>query len=286
MEFVSNVRDVYHLSLTNKALRAAVSSEVIIRSGVWCGEKGDNTRKLLGNVMEKVKKGSIHTPSTFRLLRLLNGVRCERGSECYAYDCEEEQSAQIRGFLSQARPFGLCICDTCFRFTSDQNLLGWQIWNAIDTVRIDRLHHRIFSLPGKGVKEQATLETVGPIMTAQVLKQISVTYKTNEERNTAINGFFREYEEQLSDNEKDKTATLVSLFEEESQRQMEEAARERDAKNEGYRALAEARRERKRALSEPVLEIMEVLLEDYEHEEMFVFLFVRSLLKHLRFCTL
>lgn len=270
MDFVTNVRDVYHLSFTNKALRAAVTSEVIIRSGVWCADKGDNTRKLLENTMTKVKKGSIHAPSAFRLLRLLNGVRCERGAECYAYNRKEEQSAVVRGFLSQTRPFGLCICDTCFRFVSDQNLLGWRTWNAIDSTRIDKLHHRILSLPGKGVEEQVTREMVGPIMTAQMLKQIDVTYKTGEEKNTAINEFFREYEEQLSGSEKDKTAALVSLFEEESIQQMEETERKRDAKREDYFARAEARRERKRELSEPVLEIIEDLLEDYEHKEMFV----------------
>ena len=245
-----------------------MTPEVVVRSGVWCADiKGDKSHKLLVGVMEKVKQGSIRTPSTFRLLRLLNGIRCERGTECYAYDRKEEKSALIQGCLKEVRPFGLALCQKCFQYTTSQYFLS--SLNGIDKKRIDQFRSHFLNLPE--VIEKVTLERVGPIMAATTLKQIEVTYRTDEERSTAIDDIFREYDEQLTDDEKNSTASLIAVFDDEIHQQKEEAKRKSEARRNECIAKAEALKQRKRELSEPVMEMIEDLLGDYEHKRVFVF---------------
>lgn len=82
MLFLGSSRDVYSLSMCgSKHIRAAITTEIVVFSAC----QTDNTR-ILDMICLDLRCIAIHIPSTFRLLRLLNARRCERGENCCGYD--------------------------------------------------------------------------------------------------------------------------------------------------------------------------------------------------------
>jgi hypothetical protein len=106
--FLDQTRDVYSLAHCSKYLRSIVTPEIVVRSAIFSGGK---IKEAIHVVMNAVKKRSIHVPSTLRLLRLVNGKRCERLDECFAHDLVKNVPATCP--KSGNRPFGLMICPMC-----------------------------------------------------------------------------------------------------------------------------------------------------------------------------
>jgi len=75
--FLSTSRDLFNLSQCSKRLRSLVSYEHVIRSAI-CGPKNQSF-KTVENVVARVQDQFIFVPSVQRFLRLVNGIRCERG---------------------------------------------------------------------------------------------------------------------------------------------------------------------------------------------------------------
>jgi hypothetical protein len=71
---MNDPRDLYHLTLCNKRLRSILTYEHIIRAAVF---HGGHVAKTMTGVIEGLN--NTFTPSIYRLLRLVNGKRCERG---------------------------------------------------------------------------------------------------------------------------------------------------------------------------------------------------------------
>ena len=63
MSYFDDCRDVYNFAKCSTSIRAAVTSEIVIRSAVFAGGKA---RQAISNVMNLVREKAIHTPSTFR----------------------------------------------------------------------------------------------------------------------------------------------------------------------------------------------------------------------------
>jgi len=71
------VRELLQLSVTSKFLRQHVSHEHVVRSALC---RGGHAKTSVERIVKLVRDGSrtIWTPSPLRLLRLVNGKRCER----------------------------------------------------------------------------------------------------------------------------------------------------------------------------------------------------------------
>jgi len=75
--FLSTSRDLFNLSQCSKRLRSLVSYEHVIRSAIF-GPKNQSF-KTAENIVARVEDRFIFVPSVQRFLRLVNGIRCERG---------------------------------------------------------------------------------------------------------------------------------------------------------------------------------------------------------------
>jgi len=171
-------RDLYNIAFCSKRLLSIVSYEHILRSAIF---QQKNPAKTAVTIFEAVQQSSIYVPSISRLLRLVNGRRCERGSLCWGYDMVERNSSLV----NFARPgIGLYLCRKCIAgmtvpFQRDT------IWAAEE----DKVAASILDYSMRGLSqlctEVATVQPVGPIITMIDLKQISHTYRRldyNEER--------------------------------------------------------------------------------------------------------
>ena len=73
MEFLAP-KELYRMSLTCKALRACVTTKMVVRSAIM---QGGNVKTSVKELYDLLKKNAIHAPSALRLLRLVNGKCCE-----------------------------------------------------------------------------------------------------------------------------------------------------------------------------------------------------------------
>ena len=69
-------RQILRLALTSSALQIYVNHELVVRNTVMLG--GVHARGNLKSILDGLCKQTIYTPSPLRLLRIVNGKRCER----------------------------------------------------------------------------------------------------------------------------------------------------------------------------------------------------------------
>jgi hypothetical protein len=79
--FLSTSRDLFNVSQCSKRLRSLISYEHVIRSAVF--SPMDYQVKKIENIVARVGDRFIFVPSVQRLLRFVNGKRCERGKSIY-----------------------------------------------------------------------------------------------------------------------------------------------------------------------------------------------------------
>ena len=253
-------RGMLHLASCSKSLRSAVTPEAVIRAAVF-GDK--QSQKVVTSVMDLVQRQAIHTPSTFRLLRLLNGTRCERGTECWAGNRVTNRSSVLT--TTTARPFGLCICNTCKRFVSSTNIMHWRQFQTFerDRVAIEQ-YRRVLSVPQV---ERATGAPVGSILLGQDLTQIQRSYQGTDERHLAMDEIFQRFDETLPASEHARREMLVDTFIAAKTEYEARTSAKAQLKWEQYKARAADRAARKRESGELVLATMETLLSEYPHKE-------------------
>ena len=128
MDAISNVfvclspKDLLLISSTCKELIGRLNYDHVLRSSLL---RGDAThRTSLELIIELCRSGKIYIPSPIRLLRLMNGCRCELPS------CRNTQKISD---TSEKLKFGLYICSKCypkgglnFKTKRDENA-----WNKI-----------------------------------------------------------------------------------------------------------------------------------------------------------
>ena len=181
MLYLDDSQDVYNFSKCAKFIRNAVTAQVVVRSAVMAGGK---SRHALACIMLHVQNKSIHTPSVLRLLRLVNGKRCERMNSCYGYNLVTKQP-QSMPKKSGNLPFGLCICQCCVsglaqsafsyhsRFANDPKA---------DVLAKDKLS-RIMTQPQS---EWSTNDAIGPVVLFDKVKQIQKTYYDDDQKIQAL----------------------------------------------------------------------------------------------------
>jgi hypothetical protein len=92
--FLDNAPDVYNLSKCAKFIKDCLTPEIVVRSAVFGGEK---TREVVDDIIDCMQDKAIHVPSTLRLLRLVNGTKCERGDQCFSYNLIKKTPEVIGG---------------------------------------------------------------------------------------------------------------------------------------------------------------------------------------------
>eukprot|EP00555_Chaetoceros_dichaeta_P002401 CAMPEP_0198250756 /NCGR_PEP_ID=MMETSP1447-20131203/1811_1 /TAXON_ID=420782 /ORGANISM="Chaetoceros dichaeta, Strain CCMP1751" /LENGTH=597 /DNA_ID=CAMNT_0043935625 /DNA_START=56 /DNA_END=1849 /DNA_ORIENTATION=+ len=199
-------RDLYNIAFCSKRLLSIVSYEHVLRSAIF---QQKNPAKTAMTIFEAVQQSSIYVPSISRLLRLVNGRRCERGSLCWGFDMIERSSSQV----NFARPgIGLYLCRKCIG--------GMTIPFQRDTIwatEEDKVAATILDYSMRGLSqlctEVATVQPVGPIITMIDLKQISHTYRKldyNEERYKTLSRITEEREKR--DTNISKKIELLDAF--------------------------------------------------------------------------
>mmetsp|Transcript_10913 Transcript_10913/g.12465 ORF Transcript_10913/g.12465 Transcript_10913/m.12465 type:complete len:499 (+) Transcript_10913:480-1976(+) len=119
--------------------------------------------------MEAVKNESIYIPSTFRLLRLVNGIVCERLEECCSYNLVLKKYARLDN--TGNLPFGLHICNGCARSFSVPLLSSFR-WQFLKPQVCNYDHNRVVSQP---FFERNTYNPIGPMIQVKHIKQIEAS---------------------------------------------------------------------------------------------------------------
>mmetsp|Transcript_35725 Transcript_35725/g.86453 ORF Transcript_35725/g.86453 Transcript_35725/m.86453 type:complete len:571 (-) Transcript_35725:2069-3781(-) len=109
MEFLSP-RQLYNLAFSCKTLRGFITTPLVVRSALIHGGHAKQTMKELYDLMSEQ---SMHAPSPLRLLRLVNGKRCEFCNTCQVHHVRPE--------------LGVFACRTC-RAEQDLTILWTPTW--------------------------------------------------------------------------------------------------------------------------------------------------------------
>ena len=132
-------RALYRVAcLTSKSLSQFVTTKHVVYSAAT---SGGSARESLSRIVHLLKREAIHAPSRLRLLRILNGVACERGADCVQHGIRRRKMMEaaaaaaanksrskskakakppatitppkIRGVQIVRKDFGLFICNDC-----------------------------------------------------------------------------------------------------------------------------------------------------------------------------
>lgn len=252
--YLSSARDVYHLAFCAKFLRDAVTAEIVIRAAVF---QGGVVREVITTIMDSVANKKIHTPSTLRLLRLVNAKRCERGDRCLDYHLETKQTGKVD--KKGTRPFAMSMCKLCVQATSI---------NTKKHHMTIRSHNRVEMYEWSRVLTQSQTEVlsgdpVGPIILATPLLQICGTYKDSSQCSDKLKELFQQAETAISAEAEAQSLNLLELF--------EIADGEYDAFVEAKEAIAAGKQQAyiagRNEKARAVYAKLGALLEDYEHKD-------------------
>jgi len=200
-------RNLYNIAFCSKRLLSIVKYEHILRSAIF---QQKTAGKTVTAVLNAVRLRSIYVPSITRMLRLVNGRRCERGSLCWGFDMIGKKSSLV----NFARPgIGLFLCRKCIAgmttpFQRDTNWAAEEGIVAASTVD--------YSMRGLNqlCTEMSTAQPVGPIISILDIKQISHTYNSrlhsNDKRSEILKMMVKEREK--NDKNLQKRDYLISLF--------------------------------------------------------------------------
>ena len=224
-----------------------------------------------------VQRRAIQTPSTFRLLRLVNGRRCERLEDCYAYDLIDKRSADVS--KTGKRPFGLCICQSCV--TGEARVFLKHYHFAFYNERIaNESWGKLLCNPHR---EASTNELAGPLLPAKTIKQIEATYTRSraradnadqtpfnavtEHRKKALDEIIRKIDEDRTSEDTTRAELFVDAFlKAESEFEAFQISKNR-LQADKWKARFEVRVTRKLEMARPVYERVQALLDGFSHKE-------------------
>ena len=100
-------QELFNMSNTCKYLRSQITLPLVIKSALMC--KNGNVHKTMDVMLELMTDKSIWIPSPLRLLRLINGRRCEF--------CNTKKTTYIR------KLFGVFACGECMSLTGENKMI-------------------------------------------------------------------------------------------------------------------------------------------------------------------
>ena len=177
--YLDSAKDIYSLSMVgSKFLRSCLTPEVVVRAAYFTG---GHVRTRICDVVRQVETLQSEIPSTFRLLRLVNATRCERGNLCYGYHLNRKKSAPVA--MSERLEQGVLLCRTCteilttpcsgaLAISSDDD--GNDVFTLFDK-RYSTQHHEFHALFTYPLSESVTEDDIGGILTAREFHQIQAT---------------------------------------------------------------------------------------------------------------
>ena len=122
MGYLDSARDVFSLTLgcRSRHIRSALTCELVVRSALFQDNGIANQR--IQSLIQRVACYSIHMPSTYRMLRLVNGTKCERGVECCSYN--KKTGAVGDASSNTSLELGLLLCSTCSQVLTVDHCYG------------------------------------------------------------------------------------------------------------------------------------------------------------------
>ena len=93
ISMINDPREILNLSLCSTRIRQCVTYENVIRAAVFAGNKF--VRRSMESLIELLHHQNIYVPTPQRLLRIVNGKRCERGDKCWCYNLRTKRAASV-----------------------------------------------------------------------------------------------------------------------------------------------------------------------------------------------
>ncbi|CAB9497498.1 expressed unknown protein [Seminavis robusta] len=250
LSFLADPMQVYSLSKCSKFIRDAITPEVVIRSSVFAGGK---SRAVIGDVMTLVQMGVIHVPSTFRLLRIVQAKRCERGELCHHYNLVTRKAESIS--KTKIRPLGIALCQDCtFGLTTKC------FHSRDDTLCANG--KAFYNLPNQDIVEAATGEQVGPWLLAHKAKQVLCSYTSDEDKKDA---FVKMEEEFLQSVQNDYRESIIAIHTKAEEEYEGFQTAKKELERQKREQKTESRAAKKKASVQAVLEKLHEALEGYEN---------------------
>lgn len=252
-ELLGSSKDLFRLSLSSKHLLALVTPEDVIRGAIF---QGGHAQKTITEVTSAVRRKIIHVPSTMRLLRLVNGKKCERLEKCKGFNAEKGTPCLVNTIRPNS---GLFLCTQCVKsmtckvddedFDHDFALEE----ERLATVSID-YSRRIFNKPHV---EHGTGERCGPILTMKELTNVYEDHDSDPDRCQGLKDFLAEHD----DEEKD-SISLAERLSDEFERAKTESHAFHEKQMERYKARYDIRNSRREKRLRAIHAKLDSLLQD------------------------
>ena len=190
-------KGLFSLYCVSKRSQPFLTREVVVKSSVY---RGGNSREIMSDLVRRIEKRSIFLPSAVRMLRLINGRRCENLSDCWGYNLRTQKHTNLATAHYTSRPFGLCICKDCVKG------LTTSIPYSHFASSNERVDDRTLDVPfydSQGKRQ-------GPVVTTREIKQIEKAYRGADERMPILNQILKEMDDDADD---DEDAVIKSVVE-------------------------------------------------------------------------
>ena len=181
--YLDNSKDLLSLSLcSSKHIRKAITTHLVVASSIFAG---GISKERMEHIRTLVLNKSIHIPSTFRLLRLINAKRCERDDKCYGYNrttqlaCENDVTV-VHPYRVRGIAYGMHICGNCAEALSIPEPCHSFRDLALSLKRIKTRSSSPTPYPEELIASQQTEritgERVGPVYDSQTHRQLIHTH--------------------------------------------------------------------------------------------------------------
>lgn len=266
LSYVPDPSDLLNLSRMNSQINSLITAPLVIRAGVFHmlrRKKEAHHRKTLANIMNYLRRRSIHLPSPHRLLRLMNAKQCERGDDCWGKNLCTGKPGGLDEH-STARPFGLAICSQCIKygtstvsyrhFSNDTKGVAFYQWNKLMDARVDFLG-----------------EKHGPLVRVIELQQIDSSFDNNQDRKMHLESILERAHEGTAHcplHYEKMAKEYVELFDEAEKEADRRLREEEEMKNMEIAERREEKQSRKVARVRAIFDALEDYLEDCPNKEM------------------
>lgn len=211
--------------------------------------------------MHLLNENSIYTPSTERMLRLVNAIRCERGRECCSFNLVTRKAGSL--IAPTTRPFGLALCLPCLQAVST-SVPHYRLWYMKSSRACVHEVSRLLCCPQV---EEVTKQPIGSLVLFKDIKQIENTYVGRDKRVEMLEKRLAEIDPTICVEDTDRAAKFVAAFDSATDRY----AGYLQAKNnviEKKRLAKEAQRAaRKIEAAKPIYKKIESLLDGFKYKD-------------------
>ena len=246
-------KGLFSLYCVSKRSQPFLTREVVVKSSVY---RGGNSREIMSDLVRRIEKRSIFLPSAVRMLRLINGRRCENLSDCWGYNLRTQKHTNLATAHYISRPFGLCICKDCVKGLTTS--IPYSHFASAN----ERVDDRTLDVPfydSQGKRQ-------GPVVSTREIKQIEKAYRGADERMPILNQILKEMDDDADD---DEDAVIKSVVETHKDAESKAGAFI-DARNQiesqRYNTSQNERSSKKLAKMKEIYEQLSDHLEDCEHK--------------------